>query len=93
MKIVKRNAFLLATVLVTVFLMSGRRINAQSKAQGSSSPNSGRVEVGNAGVTGSHLKAYTNLWKFTQQKPGGAAEPAEPGAILLRALISKAGRH
>jgi hypothetical protein len=76
MKIVKPTAFLIALVLVAGFLMTSRRITAESKAEGSSPPNSERVEVGNAGVTGSHLKAYTNRWKFTQQKPGGTAEPA-----------------
>src|SRR5437879_10295564 len=76
MKIVKRTAFLLALILVAGFLFTGRRVAAQSKAESSSPSNSKRVEVGKATVTGSHLKAYTNLWKFTQQKPGGAAEPA-----------------
>src|SRR2546421_5724159 len=33
-----------------------------------------RVGVGDAGITGSQLRPYTNLWKFTQQKPGGVAE-------------------
>src|ERR1700730_3781962 len=76
MKIVKPTAFLLALVLVAGFLMTSRRITAESKAEGSSPPNSEKVEVGNARVTGSHLKAYTNRWKFTQQKPGGTAELA-----------------
>ena len=76
MKIVKRAASLLALILVAGFLMTGRPIAAQSKAESSSPSNSKRVEVGDAKVTGSHLKAYTNLWKFTQQKTGGVAEPA-----------------
>jgi hypothetical protein len=76
MKIVKRIAFLLTLILVAGFLMTGRRVAAQSKAESSSPSNSKRVEVGEATITGSHLKAYTNLWKFTQQKPRGAAEPA-----------------
>ena len=33
-----------------------------------------RVEVGVARLTGSQLKPCTNLWKLTQQKPGGPAE-------------------
>jgi hypothetical protein len=33
-----------------------------------------RVEVGDARLTGSQLKPCTNLWKLTQQKPGGNAE-------------------
>jgi len=75
MKIAKGTAFPLAMVLLVGFLMTGRWIAAQSKAEGSCRPNSGRVEVGDVRITGSHLKACTNLWKFTQQKPGGAAEP------------------
>jgi hypothetical protein len=31
---------------------------------------SARLEVGDAEITGSHLKPYTNLWRLTQQKPG-----------------------
>jgi len=76
MNIIKRAAFLLALVLVAGFLMTGRRAAAQSKAESSSPSNSKRVEVGDPKVTGSHLKAYANLWKFTQQKPGGTAESA-----------------
>src|SRR5438477_12102697 len=76
MKIFRRTAFFLVLILVVGFPMTGQRIAAQSKAESSSPSNSKRVEVGDATVTGSHLKAYTNLWKFTQQKPGGAAEPA-----------------
>src|SRR4029077_18170724 len=76
MKFSKRTVFLLALVLVAGFLMTGRRAAAQSKAESSSPSNLKRVEVGDATVTGSHLKAYANLWKFTQQKPGGTAEPA-----------------
>jgi len=75
-KIVKRAASLLALILLAGFLMTGRPIAAQLKTESSSPSNSKRVEVGDAKVTGSHLKAYTNLWKFTQQKPGGVAEPA-----------------
>jgi Protein of unknown function (DUF3108) len=76
MKIVDRSAFLLALILVIGFLTTDRRLAAQSKAEGSPPPNAGSVEVGDTKTTGSHLKTYTNLWKFTQQKPGGAAEPA-----------------
>jgi Protein of unknown function (DUF3108) len=32
------------------------------------------VEVGDAKLTGSQLKPYTNLWTLTQQKPGGPTE-------------------
>jgi hypothetical protein len=76
MKIAKRTAFLPAIVVVAGFLITGQRITAESKAEGSSLLNSRSVEVGDARVTGSHLKPYTNVWKFTQQKPGGTTEPA-----------------
>ena len=35
-----------------------------------------RLEVGDPAVTGSQLKPYTNLWKFTQERPGGPAVDA-----------------
>ena len=35
---------------------------------------SSSVEVGDAKLTGSQLKPYTNLWILTQQKPGGQSE-------------------
>lgn len=35
-----------------------------------------RVSVGDPKVSGAHLKPYTNVWKFTQQKPGGPAVDA-----------------
>ena len=35
-----------------------------------------RLSVGDPGVSGVHLKPYTNLWKFTQQKPGAPAVEA-----------------
>jgi hypothetical protein len=50
---------------------------------------SARVEVGDAGVTGSYLKPYTNLWKFTQQKPGGAAEEAGTWSDSLESTVYK----
>src|SRR5438105_473720 len=87
MKIFKRRTFVFALGLVVVFLMTGRAVNAQSKAQGSSPPNLGRVEVGNTGVKGSHLEPYTNRWKFTQQKPGEAAEPAGTWSDSLESVI------
>lgn len=37
-----------------------------------------RLEVGDASVAGAALKPYTNLWKFTQEKPGGPAVDAGP---------------
>jgi hypothetical protein len=36
----------------------------------------GRLAVGDPGVTGAHLRPYTNLWKFTQEKPGGPSVEA-----------------
>jgi hypothetical protein len=76
MKILKRIAPPLGIIIVVGLLISNRQITAQSSAADPSLPKSGRMVVGDPGVTGSHLKPYTNLWKFTQQKPGGVAEPA-----------------
>src|SRR5258706_2316232 len=42
-----------------------------------------RVPVGDPALTGSHLKPYTNRWKFTQQKPG---EPPVEAGIWSDAL-------
>jgi hypothetical protein len=50
---------------------------------------SARVEVGDASVTGSHLKPYTNLWRFTQQKPGEAAEEAGTWRDSLESTVYK----
>jgi len=76
-KIARRIASLLGTIVVAGFLIATRLISAQAKeAESSPPPHSKRVEVGDAGVSGLHLKAYSNLWKFTQQKPGGVAVPA-----------------
>jgi hypothetical protein len=38
---------------------------------------SDRLSVGDASVSGAHLKPYKNLWTFSQQKPGGS--PAAAG--------------
>jgi hypothetical protein len=46
-----------------------------------------RVEVGDVGITGSHLRPYTNLWKFTQQKPGGIAEEAGTWSDSLESTV------
>jgi len=46
-----------------------------------------RVEVGDVGITGSHLRPYTNLWKFTQQKPGGVAEEAGTWSDSLESIV------
>jgi Protein of unknown function (DUF3108) len=48
---------------------------------------SARVEVGDAGITGSHLKPCTNLWTFTEQKPGGVAEEAGTWSDLLESTV------
>ena len=50
---------------------------------------SARVEVGDAGITGSQLKPCTNLWKFTLQKPGGPAEDAGTWSDSLERIIYK----
>jgi hypothetical protein len=46
-----------------------------------------RLEVGDVGVTGAHLKPYTNLWRFTQQKPREAAEEAGTWSDLLESTV------
>lgn len=48
---------------------------------------SARVEVGDVGITGSHLKPCTNLWKFTEQKPGGVAEEGGTWSDLLESTV------
>src|SRR5215470_5531161 len=48
---------------------------------------SARLVVGDVGVTGAHLKPYTNLWRFTQQKPGEAAEDAGTWSDLLESTV------
>src|SRR5947207_11331746 len=46
-----------------------------------------RVEVGDAGITGSQLRPYTNLWKFTLQKPGGVAEQGGTWSDSLESTV------
>jgi hypothetical protein len=46
-----------------------------------------RVEVGDANVTGSHLKPYTNMWKLTQQKPGGPVEESGTWSDALESTV------
>jgi hypothetical protein len=48
---------------------------------------SARVEVGDASVTGSHLRPYTNQWKLTQQKPGGTVEEAGTWSDSLESTV------
>jgi hypothetical protein len=48
-----------------------------------------RVEVGDVGITGSYLKPCTNLWKFTEQKPGDAAEGAGTWSDSLETTVYK----
>src|SRR5215470_20379370 len=48
---------------------------------------SARLEVGDARITGSYLKPYTNLWRLTQQKPGEAAEEAGTWSDLLENTV------
>jgi len=58
-------------------LATGIRISAMlllaATARGNEAP---RIAVGDPAVTGGGLRAYTNAWKFTQQKPGGPAVEA-----------------
>ena len=48
---------------------------------------SSRLEVGDVGITGSYLKPYTNLWNFTQQKPGEAAQEAGTWSDSLESTV------
>jgi hypothetical protein len=41
------------------------------------SPEDARIEGGDPSISGSFLRPYTNLWRFSVQKPGG--EPVEAG--------------
>ena len=50
---------------------------------------SARVEVGDARLTGSRLKPCTNLWKLTQQKPGGPFEEVGTWSDSLENTIYK----
>jgi len=43
--------------------------------------------MGDAGITGSQLRPYTNLWKFTQQKPGGVAEQGGTWSDSLESTV------
>ena len=46
-----------------------------------------RLELGDARITGSHLKPYTNLWKLTQQKPGGPVEESGTWSDSLESTV------
>jgi hypothetical protein len=48
-----------------------------------------RLEVGNPLVTGSNLKPCKNLWKLTQQKPGGPAEEVGTWSDSLETTVYK----
>lgn len=50
---------------------------------------SARLEVGDAGITGSQLKPCTNLWRLTQQKPGGPADDVGTWSDSLENTIYK----
>jgi hypothetical protein len=65
------------SLLSAAFLIPGPCLDAGSA----------RVEVGDVGITGSYLKPYTNLWRFTQQKPGEAAEEAGTWSDSLESTV------
>jgi hypothetical protein len=65
--------------LSAVFLFAGPCLYAGSA----------RVEVGDASVTGSHLRPYTNLWNLTQQKPGGTVEEVGTWSDSLESTVYK----
>jgi hypothetical protein len=50
---------------------------------------SARLEVADAGITGSQLKPCTNLWRLTQQKPGEPADDVGTWSDSLENTIYK----
>ena len=69
--IVRRNTRLVATLLMSGLV---EWTFAQAKDGASTALPAGKVALGDARVTGAHLKPFTNLWKMTQQKPDGPVE-------------------
>jgi hypothetical protein len=70
-----RNIPLLVTLLIAGAIGSDASADLKEsggKGSPASEPNS--LQVGDAKLTGSQLKPYTNLWILTQQKPGGQSE-------------------
>jgi hypothetical protein len=63
----------LATLLVSGTTRAGRSTDS-GQSNDPSADKSNSVEVGDAKLTGSQLRPYTNLWTMTQQKPGGLSE-------------------
>lgn len=68
--IVRRNTLFVATLLVGGLV---EWTFAEAKDGASTPAVADKVAVGDANVTGAHLKPFTNLWKMTQQKPDGPA--------------------
>ena len=75
--------FLAALYLAGLPLLAAEPVSAQT---GGSSDHVVRLKVGDATVTGAHLKPYTNRWNFSIQKPGGAAEPAGTWSDAMEAV-------
>lgn len=71
---------------VALLVLGGELSQAQTDASSTATPEFTKLKVGDANVTGSHLKPYTNRWTFTQQKPGGAAEPAGTWSDSMEAI-------
>ncbi len=81
-----RNAKVFAIILVTCVCGASIRSEPVAPETGPSpsaaaSPSAvveqggaARIEVGDNQVTGANLKPCTNLWKITQQRPGGPAQ-------------------
>jgi hypothetical protein len=68
-------------LFLTIFLVNGtvRAGSSTDPGQSKPSPEDGQpnsVKVGDAKLTGSRLRPYTNLWTISQQKPGGPSEKA-----------------
>lgn len=78
-------------LVLTIFLVSGtiRAGSSAGSGQPKASPEDGQpnsVKVGDAKLTGSQLRPYTNLWTMSQQKPGRPSERAGTWSDSLEAI-------
>ena len=83
-------------LFLTIFLVSGtiRAGSSAGSGQPKASPEDGQpnsVKVGDAKLTGSQLRPYTNLWTMSQQSQVARAKGRAHGVIRSRPLITKAG--
>jgi hypothetical protein len=78
-------------LFLAIFLAGGttRAGSSTDSGQSKASLEDGQptsVEVGDAKLTGSQLRPYTNLWTMSQQKPSGPSEKAGTWSDLLEAI-------